>query len=59
MSWSITSALVCGAVLGMWFPITRWMAISCAAALCFFYPWMGIVAVSLVAWSFYYFHIRK
>lgn len=59
MLWSITSALICGAVLGLWFPTTRWMAIICAAALCFFYPWLGIAMVSTVAWTFYYFRFRK
>ena len=59
MMWSITSALICGAVLGLWFPATRWMAITSAAALCFFYPWLGVVLVTIVSWSFYYFRFRK
>ena len=50
MMWSITSALICGAVLGLWFPATRWMAITSAAALCFFYPWLGVVLVTIVSW---------
>jgi len=59
MMLSITSALICAAVLGLWFPVTRWLAIISAAALCFFYPWLGVVMATAVAWAFYYFHVRK
>ncbi len=59
MMLSITSALICAAVLGLWFPVTRWLAITSAAALCFFYPWLGIVLVTATAWAFYYFHVRE
>ncbi len=31
MMLSITSALICAAVLGLWFPVTRWLAIISAA----------------------------
>lgn len=55
---AITSALISAAVLGMWFPATRWLGISSTAMLCFFYPWIGIPLVLAVGWAFYYFRIR-
>lgn len=56
--WSITSALVCGAILGMWFPATRWLGIFSTAALSFLYPWLGVPLLLVVGWAFYFFRIR-
>jgi len=56
---SITAALIAAAVLGMWFPTTRWISISATALLCFVYPWLALFIFTATAWAFYFFRIRK
>lgn len=55
---AITSALISVAILGMWFPATRWLGVCSTAVLCFLYPWLGLFLLLVVGWAFYYFRIR-
>lgn len=55
---SISAGLFAAFVLAIWWSNTRWIAVSCIAALCFFFPWLVLVVVPVVAWAFWFFRIR-
>jgi hypothetical protein len=56
---SITAALIAAALLGIWFSMTRWLAITAFAALCFQYPWLVVFVILGVGWAFFHFKLRK
>jgi len=56
---SITAALIAVALLGIWFNVTRWMAIAASAALCLLFPWLVVFVIVGVAWAFYQFKIQQ
>jgi hypothetical protein len=56
---SITAALIAAALLGIWFSVTRWIAIAAFAALCFLYPWLVVFVILGVGWAFCHFKLRK
>lgn len=56
---SITAGLFAAFVLAIWWSNTRWIAVSCMAALCFVFPWLTIPVVLAVGWAFWFFRVRN
>lgn len=56
---AITAALVTTAALGLWFNVTRPMALGAFALLCLLFPWLALIVVIGVVWAFFRFKVRK
>lgn len=59
MAASFTAALIAAAVLGLWFPNTRGIAIAAIAMLTLAYPWLVVLILLGAGAAFYFFRIRK